>query len=367
MLKDRDISQRTVGFISFSFLTHCGLIALAFLAPNMIKEVGSNSKSETYLVESPTATIGDAAQAEPQVVAPKVEAQPVEAQQVAAPAEDTTAVVAAKPLPQKQVAKKIPTPAKEKAEAATKKVLALPSKKAAPVKAAQKVQTVDQSELAINQALKDSRTEEESKPEVAADIAVPEEKAEAQEEQQEAPTVASATTAPSEEETKTEEAKEEAPAASTATKTQQPTIAPIVKGAQNVRPATQVGGLAPATVAAAAPAAGNGAGTAAGNGSAIRDADSLMEQPGNARPTYPEEDQRAGKQGTTVFDAMVTRDGSVTGIQLKQSSGSSSLDSAAYEAFKKHHYLPGQEGMVRKKFQFVLNGEKTIPGKLRRR
>lgn len=369
MLKDRDLRQRTVGFISFSFLTHCGLIALAFLAPNMIKEMGQSSKqSETYLVDSPTssATIGETAQAEPQLVAAKVEAQPVDAEPVVEKAEDTTAVVA-KPLP----AKKLPTPAKEKAETATKKVLALPTKKAAaPKKVAQKVQTVDQSELEVNQALKNAREQEESKPEVAADIEVPETQEQAQAPAQEevaaeTPAVESATT---QEETKTEEAKQEAavapavaaPVQKAAPAKEQPLIAPITRGAQNATaPQSQVGGLAPATTTA-----GN-SGAAAGG--AIRDADSLMEQPGNARPAYPEEDQRAGRQGVVVFDAMVTKDGSVQGIQLRQSSGASSLDASAYEAFRKHHYLPGQEGMVRKKFQFVLNGEKTLPARLRRR
>lgn len=350
MLKDRDISQRTLGFISFSFLAHLGLIAATFLIPNMIKESKQGSNTETYLVETPSqASLGESAQAGPAMMPPPIE-QP--AKVVTAPVDEESAIA----LP----AKKVVAPAREKAVTATKKVLALPAKKAAPVKIAQKVETVDQSEIEVNQALQAARDTEENRPEVAADIEVPEVNEVAQESTEQAeeavvaeePAVESATTTSTEE--VADVAPETQPVAKPAT---EPLIAPINRGAQLTRPTEQVGGLGTAG-APSAPSAG---------ASGIRDADSLMEQPGNARPNYAEDDQRAGRQGIVIFDAIVTKAGVVQSIQMKQSTGHSSLDSSAYEAFKKHRYLPGQEGSVRKTFQFVLNGEETVKSRLRRR
>lgn len=392
MLKDRDIRQRTFGFISFSFLAHLGIIAASFLIPNVLKESAQGNKSETYLVESSTpATLGESAQALP--AAPPTEAP---AEIVTAPVDDATAIVVAKnELP----AKKVLAPAREKAVAATKKVLSLPTKKAAlpakalpakakalPEKAAAQPQIVEQSEIEVNQALQASREAEES-PEVAADIEVPTVSEERQDlssdaleaAEEEAAQEAQAEIAAEEQNVETTEAVESATTTSTeessdaAPALEQPLFAPINRGAQVTRPAGQgqVGGLgnnaaqaAPAPSTGAGNGAGNGAGSAAG---AIRDADTLSEQPGNAKPTYAEDDQRAGRQGTVVFDAVVTREGAVQAIQMKQSSGHSSLDSSAYQAFKKHRYLPGQEGTVRKKFQFVLNGEQEVKSRLRRR
>lgn len=368
MLKDKDISQRTLGFISFSFLAHIGLIAATFLIPNVLKEVKQGSGIETILVEAPSqASLGESAQAGPAMMP------------MTAPVDDASAIaVPAKELPQKSevkpeaklIAKKA-APAREKVEAATKKVLALPSKKAALVKPAQKVETVDQSDIEVSQALKAARESEESLPEVAADIEVPEvneevqaaasESSEQTEETpveaaavvSEEPAVESATTT-SNEEASSEAQPEAQPVAQPAP---QPLIAPIQRGARLTQPSGQVGGLGTAG-APASPSTGAGG---------IRDADSLSEQPGNAKPTYLADDQRAGRQGTVIFNAMVTKDGSVQAIQMKQSSGHSSLDSSAYEAFKQHRYLPGQQGAVQKTFQFVLNGEETVKSRLRRR
>ncbi len=374
MLKDREISQRTFGFISFSFLAHLGLIAATFLIPNVLKEMKPGTNSETYLVESPSqASLGESAQAGAAMMPPPAE-QP--AQVMTAPVDDSSAIVAA-PEP-KLVAKKVVTPARQKAETATKKVLALPSKKIAPAKVAQKVQTVDQSDLEVNQALKSARESEETLPEVAADIEVPEVNEEAQETSSEEtqvateePAVESATTTSNEPETAdvTPAVVTTLPAAKAAPVAQpapapQPMYAPIQRGAQVSRPSGQVGGLGTAGAPQAQLTGTQASGGAAG---AIRDADSLMEQQGNAKPSYADEDQRAGRQGLVIFDAVVTKEGTVQAIELKQSSGHSSLDSSAYEAFKKHRYLSGQQGSVRKTFQFVLNGEETVKSRLRRR
>jgi TonB family protein len=68
-----------------------------------------------------------------------------------------------------------------------------------------------------------------------------------------------------------------------------------------------------------------------------------------------------------VFLARVKPDGTVTDIQLQQSTNSKTLDHEAEAAMKNWRFLPGQEGMIRKAFQFSLNGNaQEIPARLRR-
>ena len=53
----------------------------------------------------------------------------------------------------------------------------------------------------------------------------------------------------------------------------------------------------------------------------------------------------------------VKRDGSVGEIYLEKSSGSKSLDRASLETFKKWKFDSGQQGFVRKPFEYRLSGD----------
>ncbi len=112
---------------------------------------------------------------------------------------------------------------------------------------------------------------------------------------------------------------------------------------------------------------GDGEGTevSAGSSKGIRDGDSLAEINGNRRPGYPLEDRRAHREGVAVFIARVTADGRVADIKL-ESSATPAMNAAAQKAFANYKYRPGQEGWVRKKFVFKINGETEEAGGLRR-
>lgn len=124
------------------------------------------------------------------------------------------------------------------------------------------------------------------------------------------------------------------------------------------------------TGAGAGAGAGSGAGTNSGValGTQIRDAGELVALPGNRPPAYPQQDRALGREGLAVIIAQIRADGTVGNVSLERPSGSPFMDSAAVEAFKKWRFNPGQEGLVRKAFQFSLHGEaQAMPARLRRR
>ncbi len=102
-----------------------------------------------------------------------------------------------------------------------------------------------------------------------------------------------------------------------------------------------------------------------GNSKGIRDGDSLAEMSGNRRPNYPIEDRRAKREGIAVFTARITAEGRVQDIKL-ESSATPAMNAAAQKAFANYRYKPGQEGRIRKKFVFKINGELEEAGGLRR-
>ena len=101
-------------------------------------------------------------------------------------------------------------------------------------------------------------------------------------------------------------------------------------------------------------------------GTRIRDASELVARPGNPSPVYPQQDRLLGRQGLAVVVGRITNDGSIISVQLERSSGSASMDQEALKTFAKWKFMSGQQGLVRKPFQFVLSGAaKELPARLR--
>ena len=116
--------------------------------------------------------------------------------------------------------------------------------------------------------------------------------------------------------------------------------------------------------AAAGSGSGSGSGqqaSASGQGSAItgpiRNSNDLKALRGNPNPVYPARDRLGRRQGTTVVLGRISPEGRVTDIKLEKSSGSPSMDAASLQAFRNWRYQPGQEGWVRKPFEFRLVGD----------
>ena len=98
----------------------------------------------------------------------------------------------------------------------------------------------------------------------------------------------------------------------------------------------------------------------------IKNADQLKQYPGNVPPEYPLRERIERKEGKVSFLAYVNDLGTIQEVRLKQSSGRSSFDQVAWEAFKKYRFYPGQSGWVEKSFVFSLKGStKTYGGQLR--
>jgi len=64
----------------------------------------------------------------------------------------------------------------------------------------------------------------------------------------------------------------------------------------------------------------------------------------NPKPDYPPIARKLGKQGTVVLNVLVGRDGYVTKLEIDRSSGTESLDVAAYNAVKKWRFNPAKMG-----------------------
>lgn len=97
----------------------------------------------------------------------------------------------------------------------------------------------------------------------------------------------------------------------------------------------------------------------------IRDASELKALPGNPNPVYPARDRFNRKQGTAFVLGRVMPDGRIGQVVLEKSSGSPSMDAESAKAFRNWRFQPGQQGWVRKPFQFRLVGEaKEVPAPL---
>ena len=366
----RDIEQRKWGCLSLSLLVHGSLGATIALAP--MASAKKELPPSVYLQETSTEmpkgeqleTLPPAQQVA--AAAPQAEVKPAD---VAAPTEQKV-----KP---NEIAtpKDIPAPLPAKAKPAKQVARALPVKKTTTQAVA------DEPDLSVKSALEAARNEktqvenfEEGETLLSTPAIAQQQEEEGLEpsapvEQNDDSSSSAATTAVVE--TPAAEEKEEAPPVKK--ETPEAALAPLQETSQAE---TNSETTAAATTTATAPQAtstqnttgtGNGAQNAPAAPYGIRDADSLRQAAGNKNPAYPDRDRLARNQGTAVFIARVTPSGTVTDIQLEKSSNSRTLDASAMEAMKRWRFLPGQEGMVRKAFNFSLNGNaQEIPARLRR-
>lgn len=128
--------------------------------------------------------------------------------------------------------------------------------------------------------------------------------------------------------------------------------------------------LAAAKAAQQAAAAGKGngssSGVASGNGK-VRSIENLRQRPGNPKPSYAIEERFRKEQGTVVFHAFVTSEGTLENFKLIQSTGYKSLDGKTLAALKKWKFYPGQQGWVEIPQTWNLKGEaEEMPTTLRR-
>ena len=64
----------------------------------------------------------------------------------------------------------------------------------------------------------------------------------------------------------------------------------------------------------------------------------------NAAPSYPPIARRRGEQGKVLLYVLVKADGSAGQVELRNSSGSSTLDQSALEAVKHWRFIPARLG-----------------------
>lgn len=125
-----------------------------------------------------------------------------------------------------------------------------------------------------------------------------------------------------------------------------------------------------AAAARAAKAQGTGSGNssvASGNGK-VRSIENLRQREGNPKPQYSMEERFRKEQGTVVFQAFVTPQGSLEQFKLMQSTGFKNLDGKTLAALKKWKFYPGQQGWVEIPQTWSLKGEaEEMPATLRRR
>lgn len=378
----RDAAQKSMGFIGLSALAHIGVLITVLLAPSF----KSPSGVPTGVQAGEELTYAGTTVADP--AAPGTEASSAPTEVLLADANDESAVVEAKPkAARKQVSAPKPAPAETV-----------------------KIETDPKSEIAIQQALEETRAKDVAQ-ELPAELDPPQ-MDEPAEEAAAAPAPVEATTpaqdetsapvvaaAPAEEPASPTEQKQEevkpvatedasaalptaaiaasapsAPAPSSSSESGTSTSASSLKESGAGRSQLTAPG---ATGAGASGATGAGASGASGGGGAkgtfgvpsgaeIRDARELSALPGNPKPTYPLQDKLAGNQGTTVLVGLVKADGGITNVAVEQSSGSKLMDQAAAQAFAKWKFKPGQSGYVRSPFQFQLVGSaKEVPARLR--
>lgn len=107
-------------------------------------------------------------------------------------------------------------------------------------------------------------------------------------------------------------------------------------------------------------AGNNGATTAgtqvAGSPTGVRKLEQLRQMPNNPRPQYEREERRRGDSGQLIYEAYVTKEGSVTNFHMKKSTGFANLDAKTLAALKKWRFYPGQEGWVELPFRWDLKG-----------
>ena len=94
--------------------------------------------------------------------------------------------------------------------------------------------------------------------------------------------------------------------------------------------------------------------------SSARSHEQLKQLEGNPMPVYPKEALEKRWEGRAEVFYYVNSGGFVEKIQLKNSSGHSTLDNSALRALSRYRYYPGQEGWVRHPVEFFLEKDKEI-------
>jgi|GEM_PF-3834884 len=92
----------------------------------------------------------------------------------------------------------------------------------------------------------------------------------------------------------------------------------------------------------------------------------LKQAPGNKSPTYPLQARKDARQGQVELIYRVTKEGTVSDLQIAKSSGHKDLDQEAARAVSQFRFVPGQEGWARHPVAFNLKGiAAQAPSKLR--
>lgn len=373
-------SGRRLGFLGFSVVAHTAFLAALALSPQSyepIQEVGggdgmkagTGSGTEISIVEvndagQPTAaSSNETAATEPAMLVD--ESSTITAAKVPS----VTAPVAAKPI--ERAAVEMPPIAKVPAKPIEKPVVAK-KPKAAPVvpvvtqTAATEVsdQPTTESEVLTEEPVEapvllanPPEDKPENKPEEASTAEAPVE--EAQSEEAPAPVVAATAPFEKQEQPEVQPEPEVQPAPQPEPES---SVAPVAV-AQSEEKSTSGIGSSESGTGSTDETTGTGSGTVIAG--PIRDASELIALPGNPNPVYPARDRFNRKEGTTFVLGRVMPDGRIGQVVLEKSSGSPSMDAESAKAFRNWRFQSGQQGWVRKPFQFRLVGEaKEVPAPL---
>ena len=120
---------------------------------------------------------------------------------------------------------------------------------------------------------------------------------------------------------------------------------------QNIN--TSTGGSGAADGSAQGSGSGNGTGSGSGdgtgNGNGEGSGGGVTEGPqilSREEPVYPSAARSAGISGTTVVGFIIEADGSVSSAWVEQSSGNSSLDSAAVQSVQNWRFVPARQNGI---------------------
>lgn len=94
---------------------------------------------------------------------------------------------------------------------------------------------------------------------------------------------------------------------------------------------------------------GSGSGDGIGNGNGEGSSGGVTEGPqilSREEPVYPSAARSAGISGTTVVGFIIEADGSVSSAWVEQSSGNSSLDSAAVQSVQNWRFVPARQNGI---------------------
>ena len=94
---------------------------------------------------------------------------------------------------------------------------------------------------------------------------------------------------------------------------------------------------------------GSGSGDGIGNGNGEGSGGGVTEGPqilSREEPVYPSAARSAGISGTTVVGFIIEADGSVSSAWVEQSSGSSSMDSAAVQSVQNWRFVPARQNGI---------------------